>query len=61
MFVSLATDVADPVERLQAIHQSTMSAKGMTKAIGARQIQSIGEVASPLILGTAIRAVYRAS
>jgi hypothetical protein len=31
----------------------------MTKALGARQIQSLGEVASPLILGTAIRAVYR--
>ena len=59
MFVSLATDVEDPVERLQAINRSTTSAKAMTKALGARQIQSLGEVASPLILGTAIRAVYR--
>lgn len=59
MFVSLATDVADPVERLRAIHRSTASAKAMTKAIGARQIQSIGEVASPLILSTAIKTVYR--
>jgi len=59
MFVSLATDIADPVERLAAIHKSTQSAKAMTKAIGARQIQSIGEVASPLILSTAIRTVYR--
>jgi diacylglycerol O-acyltransferase len=59
MFVSLATDVADPIERLQAIYKSTASAKAMTKAIGARQIQSIGEVASPLILSTAIKTVYR--
>jgi diacylglycerol O-acyltransferase / wax synthase len=59
MFVSLATDVADPVERLLAVHESAMSAKGMTKALGARQIQSIGEVASPLLLGNAIRAAYR--
>ena len=59
MFVSLATDVDDPVERLGAINRSTTSAKAMTKAIGARQIQSIGEVASPLILGNAIRTVYR--
>jgi len=59
MFVSLATDEEDPVERLQAINRSTTSAKAMTKALGARQIQSLGEVASPLILGTAIRAVYR--
>ena len=59
MFVSLATDVADPIERLQAIYKSTASAKAMTKAIGARQIQSIGEVASPLILSSAIKTVYR--
>lgn len=59
MFVSLATDVADPIERLGAIGRSTASAKAMTKAIGARQIQSIGEVAAPLIVGTAIKAVYR--
>ena len=59
MFVSLATDIDDPIERLQAIYKSTASAKAMTKAIGARQIQSIGEVASPLILSSAIRAVYR--
>jgi diacylglycerol O-acyltransferase len=59
MFVSLATNVADPVERLMEIHQSSQSAKEMTKALSARQIQSIGEVASPLLLATAVRAVYR--
>jgi WS/DGAT/MGAT family acyltransferase len=59
MFVSLATDVEDPIERLEAINRSTTSAKEMTKALSARQIQSLGEVASPLILSTAIRAVYR--
>ena len=57
MFVSLATDEADPVERLLAVHAVDQSAKGMTKALSARQIQSIGEVASPLLLGNAIRAV----
>ncbi|HET6966500.1 MAG TPA: wax ester/triacylglycerol synthase family O-acyltransferase [Acidimicrobiales bacterium] len=61
MFVSLATDVEDPVERLQAIRRSTQSAKAMRNAIGAREIQSIGEVASPLILGSAIRTIYRTS
>jgi diacylglycerol O-acyltransferase len=59
MFVSLATDIDDPVERLLAIRRSSQSAKAMTKAVGAREIQSIGEVASPLIMNTAIRAVYR--
>ena len=61
MFVSLATDVTDPIERLQAIQRSTQSAKAMRNAIGAREIQSIGEVATPLILGTAIRTIYRTS
>lgn len=61
MFVSLATDIADPIERLEAVKRSTQSAKAMRNAIGAREIQSIGEVASPLILGTAIRTIYRTS
>lgn len=61
MFVSLATDIEDPVERLRAIKRSTESAKAMRNAIGAREIQSVGEVASPLILGSAIRAIYRTS
>jgi hypothetical protein len=61
MFVSLATDIDDPIERLKAIQRSTQSAKAMRNAIGAREIQSIGEVATPLILGTAIRTIYRTS
>jgi diacylglycerol O-acyltransferase / wax synthase len=59
MFVSLATDVDDPVERLRAIHRSSQGAKEMTRAVGARRIQSLGEVASPLLVGTTIRALYR--
>jgi diacylglycerol O-acyltransferase len=61
MFVSLATDVDDPVERLQAIRRATVGAKAMRDAIGAHEIQSLGEVASPLLLGNAIRAIYRTS
>ena len=59
MFVSMATEIVDPIERLQRIFEGTKSAKAMTKAIGARQIQSLGEVASPAILSAAVRAVYR--
>jgi diacylglycerol O-acyltransferase len=61
MFVALATDVEDPVERLLAVKRATQNAKAMRNAIGAREIQSLGEVASPLILGTAIRTIYRTS
>lgn len=57
--ISLATNISDPVERLRTIHASAQSAKALSNAIGARQIQSLGEVASPLILSTAIRALYR--
>ena len=59
MFVSLATDIEDPIERLQAVTKSTQSAKAMRNAIGAREIQSIGEVASPAILSRAIKTAYR--
>ena len=59
MFLSLNTDVEDPIERLKAIATSAQSAKAMQKALSARQIQSLGEVASPLILSTAVRAVFR--
>ena len=59
MFVSLAANLADPVERLEAIYRSTQSAKAMQQAISARRIPSVGEVAPPVVLGAAIGAVYR--
>ena len=58
--MSLATNMADPVERLRAVHASSQSAKALQHALSAHQIQSLGEVASPLVLSTAIRAIYGA-
>lgn len=58
MLVSLGTDLDNPVERLEAIYNSSQNAKEMIKAVRARQIQSVGEVAAPVILSSAIRAVY---
>jgi diacylglycerol O-acyltransferase / wax synthase len=60
MFVSLATTEADPVERLLAIARSSTNAKELASAAGARRLPSLGEVASPLMLGAAINAAYRA-
>ena len=37
MIVSLATDVADPVERLAAVQRSTASSKEVTQAVGRPQ------------------------
>ena len=51
--VSLPTDLADPLERVQAVFESTSAAKTMLKAVRARNIQSIGEVAPPLLINLA--------
>ncbi len=58
MWVKLGTDIADPIQRLMAIYRSSGSAKEMTKAIRARTIQSVGEVAPPLLLNIASRFMW---
>jgi diacylglycerol O-acyltransferase len=61
MAATLATNVADPVERVRLIHASTQSAKELTMAIRARKIQSVGEVAPPLLINLASRAAWAAN
>ena len=58
MSASLATDIDDPVERLRTIYANTQAAKAMTEAVLARKIQSVGEVAPPLIFNIASRAMW---
>ena len=58
MSATLATDIDDPLERMKAIHASTQSAKELTQAIRARKIQSVGEVAPPLLINLASRAAW---
>jgi WS/DGAT/MGAT family acyltransferase len=57
----LATDVEDPIERIRAIYASTQSAKELTQAVRARKIQSVGEVAPPLLINLASRAMWAAN
>ena len=61
MGATLATNVDDPLDRLRAIYASTQSAKELTQAVRARRIQSVGEVAPPLLLNLASRAAWAAN
>jgi WS/DGAT/MGAT family acyltransferase len=55
MFVSLATDIDDPVERLLAIHEATKGAKEDYQAIGADALQNWAEFSGPRLFGLAMR------
>ena len=58
-FTSLATDVDDPVERLQVIHEGMVDVKEQQKAIGADTLTDWAEFASPAVAGTAARLYSR--
>lgn len=60
MFVALPVQIEDPVERLLLIHESTMSAKEMTKAVRARRIQAFAESAPPAVINLAFRTMFSA-
>jgi diacylglycerol O-acyltransferase len=47
MFTSLATDVADPLERLKAVRQANEVAKGDQEAMGDELVMRFGELAPP--------------
>jgi len=55
MFASLATDRADPLERLAAIAEGTRSAKEMQQALAAEKIMGISEMAPPALIDLASR------
>jgi diacylglycerol O-acyltransferase len=57
--VQLATQIADPLERLQAIHRNTVSAKSYQSAIGARTLSDAAEFIPFGLAGAAARLYTR--
>jgi WS/DGAT/MGAT family acyltransferase len=57
MVVSLATNVANPVERLQAINRSTQAGKEQFKAIPADVLQDFTQFAPPAVAAQASRMI----
>jgi len=57
LFTRLRTDLADPLERLQALAEANAVAKEHHKAIPADTLQDWAEFAAPRVFGLAVRAV----
>ncbi|MHB1502656.1 MAG: WS/DGAT/MGAT family O-acyltransferase [Acidimicrobiales bacterium] len=59
MWVALPSHIADPLERLAAIHDSTKDAKQEHQALGADVLQDWAEHATPNLFSAAVRAYTR--
>jgi len=61
MLVSLPTTIADPLERLRAVYESTQSSKETTNAIGARTLSDYTQFVPWALAGLAARTASRFS
>nr|WHV03864.1 putative wax ester synthase/acyl-CoA:diacylglycerol acyltransferase [uncultured bacterium] len=55
MFASLATDVADPKERLAAVHEATLASKALTEAVGAALLADYAQFTPSMLAGSGAR------
>jgi diacylglycerol O-acyltransferase len=61
MRINMATDAADPVERLRTISQSSQQSKVFSNAMGSSVMMDVSEVLIPQVLGWGFRAVTLAA
>jgi diacylglycerol O-acyltransferase len=61
MSISLASDVEDPVQRLQAVNQSAEDGKAYSSALGAHAMMDITQSLAPQVLGMGMRAAFVAA
>lgn len=59
MFMSLSTDIEDPVERLEAIRDANIVAKDHTDALDANLLTDWAQFAGPSVFGSAVRMYSR--
>ena len=59
MNVALRTDVADPLERLQAVHDEAQRSKAYAEALGPRIAMDVTDVMPGGMLNLAMRAAQR--
>lgn len=61
MTISMATDIADPLERLRAVNLSARESKAYAEALGTSVIMDMSEIMVPQVLGWSMRAVSLAT
>jgi WS/DGAT/MGAT family acyltransferase len=59
MIVSMHTDIADPMARLEKVRKSTMQSKEMTRAVGARSLTDVTQFMPGALAGISGRLVAR--
>jgi len=61
MQIGLATDIADPVERLRAVHQYALLGKTKINTLGSGTVMDISDSVAPGVLAEGLRALSYAS